>query len=101
MKLSQALRLSKLPRVALVGAGGKSTAMFFLASELAKPVLLSTTTHLALEQLSLADYHYTFTSPDQIPWPADEFPQGVVVVTGLADDAGSIGSSYGSALYCC
>jgi len=91
MKLSQALRLSNTPRVALVGAGGKSTAMFLLARELAKPVLLSTTTHLSLGQLSLADYHYTFTTPDQIPWPGDEFPRGVVVVTGLEAGAGRVG----------
>ena len=90
MKLSQALRLSPLPRVALVGAGGKSTAMFLLARELAKPILLSTTTHLSLEQLSLADHHYIFTSADQIPWPGVEFPHGVVVVTGMNDGTGRV-----------
>jgi len=90
MKLSQALRLSPLPRVALVGAGGKSTAMFTLARELVKPVLLTTTTHLGLAQLTLADHHFIFTAADQVPWPEVEFPQGVVVVTGIEDGSGRV-----------
>ena len=39
--LSRALRLGDLPRAALVGAGGKTTALFQLANELEKPVQFS------------------------------------------------------------
>ena len=63
MLLSQALRLS--PQVdinqgmtiAFIGVGGKTTAIFQLASELSPPVLVTTTTHFGVWQVSLADHH--------------------------------------------
>lgn len=64
--LSQALRLNKTPRVALVGGGGKTTALFQLANELDKPVLLSATTHLAVEQTLLADRHVVVNDPEDV-----------------------------------
>ena len=39
MQLSDALRLSKKPRLAFVGAGGKTTALSILAKEMPKPLL--------------------------------------------------------------
>jgi len=58
MQLEQHLRLSEYPCLALVGAGGKTTAMFHLARELEPPVILTATTHLAVEQIQLADQHF-------------------------------------------
>lgn len=65
MDLKQALRLERCPsggevkpaRLAFVGAGGKTTALFILARELTPPVLVTTTTHFAVWQTSLADRH--------------------------------------------
>jgi hypothetical protein len=67
MKLRQALRLSQAPCLALVGAGGKSTALFELARQFPPPVLLSTTTHLAIEQAALADSHHILPRPGICP----------------------------------
>ncbi len=80
MRLRQALRLAEAPCVALVGAGGKSTALFQLARQFPPPVLLSATTHLATEQAALADRHIILLRPRPLPW------DGVVLVTGPADE---------------
>lgn len=53
--LKHALRLGAAPQVAFVGAGGKTTAMFRLARQFEGPVLVSTSTHLARQQLELGD----------------------------------------------
>ena len=59
MELKKVLRLGSAEslRLAFVGAGGKTTAMFHLARELDAPVIVTTTTHLAVEQIQLADRH--------------------------------------------
>lgn len=57
MQLATALRLSGSPCLALVGAGGKTTALFTLARQLTPPVFVTTTTHLSVAQLALADRH--------------------------------------------
>jgi len=81
MNLLQALRLSSSPTLALVGAGGKSTAMFQLARELDPPVIVSATTHLGVWQIPLADKHIIATNP--APLEAIEHGlSGVMLVTG-------------------
>ena len=55
MNLKQSLRVTPGECIAFSGAGGKTTAIFTLAREMNAPVLISTTTHFGLDQLSLAD----------------------------------------------
>jgi molybdenum cofactor cytidylyltransferase len=64
MLLSTALALQTEEVVALVGAGGKTTAMARLARELVplRPVISSTTTHLALAESSMAPAHLVVAS---------------------------------------
>ncbi len=64
MKLIEALRLDNKTRLALVGAGGKTSALFRLGRELLEMnqqsipmVWLSSTTHLSQNQLGYADQH--------------------------------------------
>ncbi len=85
MKLTHALRLNSTPRVALVGGGGKTTTMFTLARELPSPVIVAATTHMAIEQMALADHHLVVedTAPIDLPLPA-----GVTFFTGLTNNAG-------------
>ena len=63
VSLRQALGLGDTPYVALVGAGGKSRGLFTLAEAYPPPVLLSTTTHLALEQADWAEEHWPLEDP--------------------------------------
>jgi len=66
MNLAQALRLSRSSRVALVGAGGKTTALFQAARSLEKPVVVTSSTHLGVWQAVLADRHIIVTRPGDV-----------------------------------
>ena len=66
MELAEALQLDLPARVALVGAGGKTTALFLLARQLPPPVIVTTTTHLAGEQLAQADQAEEVHNPAQV-----------------------------------
>jgi molybdenum cofactor cytidylyltransferase len=71
MDLSHAFRLQSKEIVALVGGGGKTTAMFRLAAELTargKRVVTTTTTRIFAAQIALAPQHVIY-SPDQ---PVDD-----------------------------
>ncbi len=91
MKLTQALRLPQSPTVGIVGAGGKSTAMFKLARELQSPVIACATTHLGNWQIPLADYHYIFQSKEEFP---NISPSGVTLVTGEVEGDRTKGLDY-------
>lgn len=82
MKLFQALRLETPVRLALVGAGGKTTAMFQIARELGGMVLVSSSTHLGDFQLNLADKHFIVEGDPQIVELEKEFISGVNLVIG-------------------
>lgn len=67
MKLSHALRITPGDVVAFVGGGGKTTAMFCLAYELAQQkmrVLTTTSTRIFAAQIKLAPAHVAF-DPDR------------------------------------
>ncbi len=86
MNLLQATRLKTENRLALVGAGGKTTALFQLARQLLekgnRAVILTATTHLAVDQLALADQHIEITRPDQLTILQESHPVGVILLTG-------------------
>jgi molybdenum cofactor cytidylyltransferase len=79
LTLSKALRLSSTPCIAFVGAGGKTTAMFHLAREFSKPVIVTATTHLGNWQIPLADQHLIPTSMQEI---VEAQFKGVSLITG-------------------
>lgn len=87
MRLVQALRINRDLRLALVGAGGKTTTMFRLARQLEGPVLLSATTHLAVEQTALADRHLIVNSAGEVARVALNSKE-VLLVTGEAHTDG-------------
>lgn len=79
--------------LAIVGAGGKTTSMFRIARQLEKPVVLSTTTHLGIEQADLADRHLILKdqpSVDQIF--AGIGQREVVLLSGEKTSDGRVGS---------
>lgn len=66
MNLNHALRVDANSRVAFVGAGGKTSAIFQCAREIGKKVIVITTTHIFLKQAQLADHHYILRSVEDL-----------------------------------
>ena len=84
MNLSRALRIktaSPNNRIAFVGAGGKTAAIFQLARELTPPVLVTSTTHFGAWQIPLADQHIVAEEPNDI----EDFPDGITLLTSPAE----------------
>ena len=90
ISLAQALRymgvsavFKRPPRLAFVGAGGKTTAMFTLARALieggTEAVFVTTSTHLGVEQAKLSDRHLRIDKVTELPSSA---PKGVTLFTG-------------------
>ena len=65
-----------------MGAGGKTTAMFQLARQLEPPVLVSASTHLGVEQISLADAHFVVDLSSSITDLRGRLVDGVNLFTG-------------------
>lgn len=86
MKLVQAIRARRSLRIALVGAGGKTTATFQLARQLDPPVLVSASTHLSLEQAALADAHFILFPTQKITDSKSRLVDGVNLFTGAAGE---------------
>jgi molybdenum cofactor cytidylyltransferase len=80
MNLSQALRLPYAPCVALVGAGGKTTALFEIAREL-QPALVTTSTHLGAWQAKGADVHIIWKPSSPLPDLKSTINVGITLVT--------------------
>lgn len=92
MKLVQAFRGISALRLALVGAGGKTTAMFQLARELPGPVLITTTTHLSVEQAELSDFQSIATAPGDLQNLPLDSGHHVILVSGPATADHRLGS---------
>lgn len=88
MKLTNALRLNSIPRIAIVGGGGKTTTLFALARESASPVIVAAMAHMALEQTALADQHFLINDPADLSAFNAGLPNGVTFFTGPANAAG-------------
>jgi molybdenum cofactor cytidylyltransferase len=83
--LAAALRLQRQP-VAIVGAGGKSAALFALARAFGD-ALVTTTTHLGTWQSQFSDQHWIESGGAILEKDAsmgDELPPGVILITGPA-----------------
>lgn len=99
MRLLDALDLQENTRLAFVGAGGKSGAMFRLAREwvaqTGKGILLTASTHLAVAQLALADTHLVVNYMAEVEALADGSPSGVFLLTGpIGEDGRTAGLSF-------
>lgn len=79
--LKQALRLGDAPQLAFTGAGGKTTALFQLARQFEGPVLVTTSTHLSLEQAGWGDTHIVVAEGDEWQLTPHDL-DGVTVITG-------------------
>ncbi len=82
MRLRDCLRVSHRSRVAIVGAGGKSTILFNIAKELDSPVVLAATAHLCTDQLNLADAHAIIERPADVRRIFQKPIRGAFLLTG-------------------
>jgi molybdenum cofactor cytidylyltransferase len=86
MELIDALRLEANARLALVGAGGKTAALFRMARQYrqhgARQVFLTASTHLGREQAAQAEQHFFITRLTDFDDLPDPLPQGVLLFTG-------------------
>lgn len=82
MRLVRALRVDPSSRIAFVGAGGKSSAMFELARQLPPPVLVTATTHLGVWQLKLADRYFQVEVEGDIALVDKRELSGVIGILG-------------------
>ncbi|MBT3241259.1 MAG: putative selenium-dependent hydroxylase accessory protein YqeC [Chloroflexi bacterium] len=82
MQLIDGIRIDKNSRVAFVGAGGKSTSMFRLAQQYQGKCILSTSTHLALAQVKLADQHIIVGNIADLDQLHNDLPDGITLISG-------------------
>jgi molybdenum cofactor cytidylyltransferase len=88
ISLLDAFDLPAAPRLAIVGAGGKTSLLFRLAHALPGPVVVSNSAHLAVEQGRYAGRVITVNGPKDLPASAAAFEPGVTLFTGPADERG-------------
>lgn len=80
--LKTALGLRATSRVAFVGAGGKTTAIFRIAREFTSPVIVTATSHLELFQTKWADHHFLIDGSSDTPNDPNHEITGVTLFTG-------------------
>lgn len=89
LSLVRALRTGSSPRIAFVGSGGKTTAIFQLARALKKEqntsVIVTATSHLGSWQTPFADTHIIAETPAALEENKNKLT-GIVLVTGDLDD---------------
>lgn len=109
MRLIEAMRLDRSVRAALVGAGGKTAVLFQTGREFLQPpavgdprsvlsersapvtVCLTATTHLGVDQVSLADWHLILEGNNLDRFLPELNNPGAILVTGTYDKAERFG----------
>ena len=84
MNLNQALRNVEKSRIAFVGSGGKTTALFQLARSMKPPVIVTCSTHLGAWQTGAADQHIVIDHPGELDRYSRQL-EGVTLFTGPID----------------
>ena len=90
MNLKHALRISERSKVALVGAGGKTTTLFALARSLEGSVILTNSAHLGRSQAAYADYHVIVESREEVDKIFASLGDGVTLITGIERESGRL-----------
>lgn len=87
--LARALRLFAPQSIALTGAGGKTTGLFWLAAELGPRVLLASSTHLGQWQLQNAAAHHVVLHQSELEPIINAGINGSTLLTGPIDGVSS------------
>jgi len=92
MDLNHRFRLDEKSKIALVGSGGKTTLMFQLAQDFGSLVICTTSTHMALDQLSAADHHWVLNDIGDLPDSTEDLPGKLLLFTGPQVEENRVGS---------
>jgi molybdenum cofactor cytidylyltransferase len=82
MNLIDAIRITEPIKLAVVGAGGKSSLIFSLARQLSGKCIITTTTHISIEQSLAGDLRFIDDDPDLIEKIKNAKEHSVIVVVG-------------------
>jgi molybdenum cofactor cytidylyltransferase len=82
MNIAEALRCGRGIKLAAVGAGGKSSLLFALSRQIPGKVIVTTTTHFAIDQLALGDLHLTDVDASLIQKIHTAHEDAVIVISG-------------------
>jgi molybdenum cofactor cytidylyltransferase len=96
MELIKALRLEDAPKIAFVGAGGKTTAIFQIAGGYTRPVIVTTSTHFSVDQTRQGDHHFIIRSVEDLFEFEDKRPLGINIITGPISSGRGMGLSFES-----
>lgn len=92
MDLITAFRVNDGDCIAFVGAGGKTSAMFTLARQLAdKPVIVTTTTHISFDQAHWGDRCWFISDITEFELIKDKLSNGVNVIVRELKEEGRVG----------
>lgn len=86
MKLHEVMRLHEPFRVAVVGAGGKTSTLWRLAEGLSGKVVITTTTHLGLDQIEKAEQQIFIELEDDLSTIDWLHSSKIISLTGPAMD---------------
>lgn len=86
MNLIQAMRVVPGECIAFTGAGGKTTALFTLARNINAPVLVTTTTHFGLDQLSMADKILQVDTSTDLNEVFENLNEGILLLKGQSEE---------------
>lgn len=81
MELNRALRISAETRLAFVGAGGKTTAMFRVARQVRGRLMVACTAHLAVEEAGLAGRHFVIQNLGDLERAGERLVDGINLFT--------------------
>lgn len=90
MNLIQAMRVVPGECIAFTGAGGKTTALFTLARNINAPVLVTTTTHFGLDQLSMADKILQVDTSTDLNEVFENLNEGILLLKGQSEENGKV-----------
>jgi molybdenum cofactor cytidylyltransferase len=85
LSIAGAVRAEPTSRIAFIGAGGKTTALFQVARDLQSPVIVTATSHLGIWQITLADRHIIANSTASLE-ALEHGLTGILLVTGRHED---------------
>jgi molybdenum cofactor cytidylyltransferase len=87
MELLKALRIEASESIAFVGAGGKTSAIFTVARQVDGPVVVTTTTHMSIEQTLMGDQRWSPIDRKSFDELKSEILKGgvYVIISGTQD----------------